>query len=77
MSGCIDPYGAPEILVEGVAYREMIGTDLVRSAFYAKEQGEHIIRVKLVIPFFACAAEHYALRDFIAGTAMCGRRLVS
>lgn len=73
----IDPYGSPEIYVDGVAYRESVGTDIVRSVFYACEQGEKIIRVKLLIPVAICATEHQNLHNFIALQGGERRRLAS
>ena len=70
-----DPFCAPEIYVDGVAYRERVGTDIIRSVFYANEQGERIIRVKLLIPISICAVEHERLHEFIARGVE--RRMVS
>lgn len=63
----IDPFGAPEFIVDGVAYREMLGTEFVRSSFFARDRGELILRVKLVMPVSIGNAEHNALRAFVAG----------
>jgi hypothetical protein len=76
MGGFIDPFGAPEILVEGVAYREMVGSDLLRSVFFANERGERIIRLKLLIPVMICTREHRELHSFVAKQSM-GQKLAS
>ncbi len=60
-----DPFGAPELYVDGVAYREMIGPDLMRTAFYAGEQGSRIIRIKLLIPASVCASAHQDLHNWL------------
>lgn len=75
MSAFIDPFGAPEFFVGGVAYREIVYGDLMRSTFFASDHGEHIIKVKLIIPMVACNMEHVALQDFIARYAK--QRMVS
>lgn len=63
--GYTDVWGAPEIFCEGVAYREMVGTDIVRSVLYSTEQGERIIRVKLLLPFAISAIEERRWHEFI------------
>lgn len=50
MAACIDPFGAPEYLVDDIAFRTMVGTDYVRIGFYTQEPGEQILRVKIVFP---------------------------
>jgi hypothetical protein len=46
----IDPFGAQDYLVDDVAFRSMVGTDFVRFGYYTLEEGEKILRVKLVFP---------------------------
>jgi hypothetical protein len=53
----IDPFGAPEILVDGVAYREWVGSDMIRFGMFARDHGETILRLKLVIPAVVCSLE--------------------
>lgn len=69
MSEHIDPYGAPEIFVNGVAYREWAAGGLIRSGFFAFENGFKVIRVKMLIEAPICAREHRAMQQFIH----CGR----
>lgn len=57
---------APEIVVEGVAYREIVGATWVRTAFFSCERGRQIVRVKLVIPSAVVDLEIQRLRAFIA-----------
>lgn len=61
----IDPFGAAEFVVDGVAYREMVGNEMMRAAFYATEQGENIIRVKLVMMVSALNLEHENANSFL------------
>lgn len=71
----VDPYGAPELFVNGVAYREWAAGGLIRSGFFAWEQGLKVIRVKLLIEAPICAIEHQAMQRFVShGRA--GPRLV-
>lgn len=50
MACYIDPFGAADHLVDDVAFRQMVGTDFVRFGYYTLEEGERILRVKLVFP---------------------------
>jgi len=50
MAAYIDPFGAQDYLVDDVAFRSMVGTDFVRFGYYTLEEGEKILRVKLVFP---------------------------
>lgn len=61
----IDPFGAPEIFVDGVAYREMAGTDLMRSVFGATEHGQKIIRLKLLLPASIALQAHIDLHNWL------------
>lgn len=60
-----DPFGAPEIFVEGVAYREIVGANLVRMGFFACENGDKIVRLKLLIPAHKLLAEQKLTREFV------------
>jgi hypothetical protein len=46
----VDAFGAPEYLVDDIAFRSMVGGDYVRMGFYTQEPGEKILRVKIVFP---------------------------
>jgi hypothetical protein len=61
----IDPFDAPEFRVSGVAWREMVSTDTVRSVFFVREGNEGILKVKLLIPIAVMAAEHDRAREFV------------
>jgi hypothetical protein len=69
-----DPYGAPEIVVDGVAYREMFSPDVLRAAFFAKEQGELIIKVKILMPVVSLMLAHQSVHDFIEAQGVRLRR---
>ena len=60
-----DPFGAPEIYVDGVAYREWAGPELLRVALFAREHGEGLVRVKLLIPVPVALQTHQDLHNFI------------
>lgn len=60
-----DPFGAPEFIVEAVAYRELVGTDMMRLAWLANERGERIIRFKAVVPITSLIIEHAKSRAFL------------
>ena len=62
----LDPFGATEYLVEGVAYREMIGPDLIRFGFFVTDGGERVLRVRLVIPVKQLVLENDTTRQFLA-----------
>lgn len=62
----VDPFGAPEFFVDGVAYREMVGSDLVRITYFSSDHGEHIVRVKLLVPCAIIASEDIKMRWFLA-----------
>lgn len=63
---CMDPFGAPEFLVDGIAYRVMVGTEMIRFAYYSMDEGEQILRVKLVFPASLVLPEQQATREFLA-----------
>lgn len=65
-SDCIDPYGAAEYLITGVK-RELISADLSRMCCYAAEDGQNILRVKLLIPVQMLITERQKLSLFIDG----------
>lgn len=71
----IDPFGAPEYLVDGHAFRCMVGTELIRFGFYVAEEGHRILRVKLVIPVAAVMQSHPMTRELIAMHCAAGQRL--
>lgn len=50
MAFYIDPFGAPEFLVDDVAFRQMIGTEFVRFGFFSRDEEDAILRVKVVFP---------------------------
>lgn len=57
---------APEIVVEGVAYTELVGGNLVRVALFSNEQGSRVLRVKLLMPVHVADAENRRMRAFLA-----------
>jgi hypothetical protein len=67
MASFIDPFGAPEILVDGVAYREWVGSEFIRFGMFACEHGEHILRLKLVMAARTCAIESKLTEAMAAG----------
>lgn len=50
MAAYIDPFCAPDFLVDDVAFRSMVGNDYVRFGYYTQEEDVKILRVKLVFP---------------------------
>lgn len=62
----IDPFGAPEFFVDGVAYREMVGSDLVRITYFSRDHGDQIVKVKLLVPCAIIASEDVKMRWFLA-----------
>ena len=62
----IDPFGAPEILVDGVVYREWVGSDLIRFGLFARDHGETILRLKLLMPAMAARTELITTSAMIA-----------
>lgn len=66
MARCVDPFGASEYLVDDVAFRTMVGTDYVRFGFYSADEGENILRVKLVFPIARLFAAQEETRMFLA-----------
>lgn len=71
----IDPFGAPEYLVDGHAFRCMVGTELIRFGFFVAEEGHRILRVKLVIPVAAVMQSHPVTREMIAMNSACAMRM--
>jgi hypothetical protein len=63
---CIDPFGAPEFLVDGVAYRIMVGTEMIRFAFHSEEEEGRILRLKLVFPVAQLFETQNETRLFVA-----------
>jgi hypothetical protein len=62
----LDPFGAPEFLVDDIAYRVMVGSELIRMAFHQEENGESIIRLKLVFPIAKLMGAQEGTRMFVA-----------
>lgn len=62
----IDPFGAPEFLVEAVAYRELVGTEMIKLGWCASEAGECILRFRAIIPVTAILREHEMTRAFLS-----------
>lgn len=48
MGNYIDPFGAPEFLVAGIAHREMVGTEIIKAVYFAMEDGQPVAKVKLL-----------------------------
>lgn len=66
MAAYIDPFGAQDFLVDDVAFRTMVGTDFVRFGYYTLEEGERILRVKLVFPIRRLIEAQDETREFVA-----------
>lgn len=66
----LDLYGVPDTYVDAVAYRELVGPNLMRSAFFTCQQGQRVITAKLLIPISVCAFEHHKLFEFITAQGM-------
>jgi hypothetical protein len=67
MGSLIDPFGAPEFFISGVGQRELVCPELLRLSLYEAENGEHILRVKLLLPLRVLMAEQRATAEFLAG----------
>lgn len=65
MSTHLDPFGAPEFLVDDVAFRTMVGTDYIRFGYYTQEQDEKILRVKIVFPVRHLISSQDATRMYV------------
>lgn len=76
MSSVLDPFGAPEFFVNGVASREMIGADILRVVYFATEDGERIVKVKLLWPVAALLGHHVETATFLHAGPSCPVRLV-
>jgi hypothetical protein len=50
MAGWLDPFGCPEFLVEDIAFRQMVGTEMVRFGYVSSDGDDRILKVKLVFP---------------------------
>lgn len=60
-----DPFGAPEFLVDGVVYREMVGSEMVRFGFFNYENGGRILRVRIVLPVRQLVTEQQITSRFL------------
>ena len=49
-AGAVDPFGAPEYLVDDVSFRQMVGTEFLRFGYHTVENEGLILRVRLVFP---------------------------
>lgn len=67
----VDAYGAPEFLVDDVAFRTMVGNDYVRFGYYTQEPGEKILRMKLVFPVRRLIEAQDETRQFVALQRRC------
>lgn len=65
MASYIDPFGATDHLVDDVAFRQMVGTDFVRFGYYTLEEGERILRVKLIFPLHRLIEAQNETRAFV------------
>jgi hypothetical protein len=70
MGSLIDPFGAPEFFISGVGQRELVCPELLRLSLYEAEHGEHILRVKLLLPIRVLIAEQRATAEFLAGVPL-------
>lgn len=64
MSDLIDVFGAPEFLVSGI-YREMICPELVRLTLYRVEDGQKIIKARVLMTASDFTKENHRLARFI------------
>lgn len=71
-----DPFGAPEFLVDDVAFRTMVGTDYVRFGYYTQEPGEKILRMKLVFPVHRLIGAQDETRLFVTMQRRCQHQRV-
>lgn len=72
----IDPFGAPEYLVDDVSFRQLIGTEFLRFGYHTVEDDGLILRVRLVFPIVKLLTMQADTQAFIAKQAK-GVRLVS
>lgn len=68
--GYIAPFEVPEYLVDGHAFRQMVGTEFIRFGYYVAENGEHILRVKIVIPVTEIVRSQPITRELIGCVGM-------
>lgn len=69
--GYIDPFCAPEFLVDDVSFRTMVGADYLRLGFHTLEQGENILRIKLIFPLHRLLEVQNDTRLFVAVQQRC------
>ncbi len=65
MGQFIDPFGAPEFMVEGVAFREFMGTEFIKLGWCAMENGQCLLRFKAIIPVQKIVYEHTMTKAFL------------
>lgn len=69
MTDFIDPFGAQEFFCNGV-FRQNVCTELVRLSFFTHEDGEKILKVKLLMPVAVIWAEQRKLAAFMAAMSV-------
>ncbi len=62
--GLIDAFGASEFFVTGV-HREMICSELIRLTYYATEDGQKIVKARVIITMQDFLREQRAMMHFI------------
>lgn len=77
MVAYIDPFGAPEFLVDDVAFRMMVGNDFLRFGYYTQEQDEKILRVKIVFPVRRLVPSQAETRLFVTTQQWCQHQKIS
>lgn len=65
---CVDPFGAPEFWVDG-SEREIVCPGVIRFTVYAREDGEKIVKVKLLVSITNVMREQSLTDDFISAHA--------
>lgn len=65
MRDLLDPFGAPEFLINGI-HREAIGKELIRLTLYSlDEDGQKIVKAKVLMTATDFCAENHRLARFI------------
>lgn len=73
----IDPFGAPEFLVDDVAFRVMVGNDFLRFGYYTQDEDVKILRVKIVFPVRHLISSQEATRMFVSMQQQCMHQRIS
>jgi hypothetical protein len=73
----IDPFGAPEYLVDDLTFRQMVGTEYMRLGYHTDEEDSRILRVKIVFPIVRLLTMQADTQLFIAHQGREGMRMAS